>query len=53
MGCGCGGKKFSSSAPRRSPTVQTSTSTGRVIASQDVKVGSPVGAVQLIKRTTV
>lgn len=52
MGCGCGGKKFSS-APRRSPSVQTATATGRVIASQDVKAGSPVGAVPLIKRTTV
>jgi hypothetical protein len=53
MGCGCGGKKFSS-APRRSPSVQsTSNNTGRVIASQDVRVGSPVGAVPLIKRTTV
>jgi hypothetical protein len=52
MGCGCGGKKFST-ATRRSPSVQTVSSTGRVVASQDVKPGSPVGAVPLIKRTTV
>lgn len=57
MGCGCGGKKFSSggAASRRAvASAPVQQPAQRVVYSPEVKkAGSPSGAVPLTKRTVV